>query len=174
MTKEKSPKESGDKADKTVMIEIPQGQFPVVLYANTFGLESLDGHKLVHFGLMMPPARLMAAWACVLEQKLIESSQDSWMKYLSEVEFPSHTEDTSFRCPPDRLTAGVPSVNIATLARTGEVGEIRFFAYSIGDLLDDRRSEKTGKIKGQPLAIIRLSLELQRQFIAAMYGDLIP
>ena len=56
MMKEKSPKESGGKADKTVMIEIPQGQFPVVLYANTFGLESLDGHKVVHFGLMLPPA----------------------------------------------------------------------------------------------------------------------
>ena len=170
MAKEKSPKESTEKPDKKVTIEIPQGQFPVVLYANTFGMESLDGHKLVHFGLMMPPARLMAAWACVFEGKLIESSQESWMKYLAEIEFPNHAADTSFRCPPERLTAGVPAVNIATLARTGEVGEIRLFAYSIGDLLDDRHAEKTGKIKGQPLAIIRLSLELQRQFIAAIYG----
>ena len=174
MTKEKPSKESAEKPDKKVTIEIPQGQFPVVLYANTFGLESLDGHKLVHFGLMMPPARLMAAWACVFEWKLIESSQEPWIKYLGEIEFPNQAGDTSFRCPPDRLTAGVPSVNIATLARTGEVGEIRLFAYSIGDLLEDRREGKTGKIKGQPLAIIRLSLELQRQFIAAIYSDLIP
>ncbi len=173
MAKEKPTKDLTEKPDKKVTIEIPQGQFPVVLYVNTFGLESLDGHKLVHFGLMMPPARLMAAWACVFEAKLIEISQESWMKYLADIEFPNRAEDTSFRCPPERLISGVPSVNIAALARTGEVGEIRLFTYSIGDLLDDRREDKTGKIKGQPLAIIRLPLELQRQFIAAIYADLI-
>ena len=53
MAKEKPTKDLTEKPDKKVTIEIPQGQFPVVLYANTFGLESLDGHKLVHFGLMM-------------------------------------------------------------------------------------------------------------------------
>ena len=173
MAKEKPLKQSTDRPDKKVTIEIPQGQFPVVMYANAFGLESVDGHKLVHFGLVMPPARLISAWACIIEGKLIESSKEPWMKYLAEVDFPNRAEDTTFRCPPERLCGSVPSVNLATLARTGESGEIRLFTYSIGDLLDDRREGKTGKIKGQPLAIIRLSLELQRQFITAIYADLI-
>jgi hypothetical protein len=43
----------------------------------------------------------------------------------------------------------------------------------MGDVLNDRREEKTGKIKGQPLAMIRLPLELQRQLIAAIYAELI-
>lgn len=96
------------------------------------------------------------------------------MKYLAEIEFPNHAEDTSFRCPSEKLVLGVPSANLAEMARSGDMAEIRLSAYSMGDLLNDRREGKTGKIKGQPLAMIRLPLELQRQFIAAMYGDLIP
>jgi hypothetical protein len=175
MAKEKPSKPLAEKPDKQVTIEIPQGQFPVVLYANVFGLESLDGHKLVHFGLMISPARLLlSAWACVFERKLIENSKESWMNYLAEVEFPSHAGDASFRCPPEKLAMGVASANLATLARADEVGEIRLFAYSIADLLDQRGEEKPGKIKGQPLALIRFPLELQRQLIAAIYQDLIP
>ena len=174
MAKEKPSKPLVGKPEKQVTIEIPQGQFPVALYANVFGLESLDGHKLMHFGLMIPPARLLSAWACVFERKLIENSKESWMKYLAEIEFPNHAGDTSFRCPLEKLTMGVPSANLATLARADDVGEIRLFAYSIADLLDQRREEKAGKIKGQPLALIRLPLELQRQLIAAIYQDLIP
>ena len=173
MAKEKLPKQP-EKSERKVTIEIPQAQFPTVLYANVFGLESVDGHKLVHFGLMLPPSRLMAGWACVFESALIENSRESWMKYLAECEFPSRDADTSFRCPSERLTLGVPSANLAELARTGDVAEIRLSVYSMGDVLNDRREGKTGKIKGQPLAMIRLPLELQRQLIAAIYGDLIP
>lgn len=174
MAKEKLPKQLPEKPDKKVTIEIPQGQFPTVFYANVFGMESVDGHKLVHFGLMMPPARLVSAWACVFEGALIENSKESWMKYLADIDFPNHAEDTGFRCPPEKLVLGIPSANLAELARSGDIAEIRLAVYSMGDVLNDRREGKTGKVKGQPLAMIRLPLELQRQLIAAIYGDLIP
>lgn len=174
MAKEKIPKSHPEKPDRKVMIEIPQGQFPTVLYANVFGIESVDGNKLVHFGLMVPPSRLMSAWACVFERALIENSKESWMKYLADIEFPNRAEDMSFRCPPEKLSLGVPTANLAELARAGDMAEIRLSVYSMGDVLSDRREAKTGKIKGQPLAMIRLPLELQRQLIAAIYGDLIP
>lgn len=174
MAKEKSPKQLAEKPDRKVTIEIPQGQFPAVLYANIFGIESVDGHKIVHFGLMMPPARLLSAWACVFEGTLIENSKESWLKYLAEIEFSDHAGDTSFRCPPEKLAMGVPSANLAELTRNGDMAEIRLSVYSMGDVLNDRREGKTGKIKGQPLAMIRLPLELQRQLIAAIYSDLIP
>lgn len=174
MAKDPSIKKPVEKTDKKVTIEIPQGQFPTVMYANVFGLESINGNKLVHFGLMMPPTRLMAAWACIFEGRLIESSKESWLKYLAEMEFPNHAADTSFRCPAERLLMGVPSANLAELARTGEMAEIRLCSYAMGDVLNDRREAKTGKVKGQPLAMIRLPVELQRQLIAAIYEDLIP
>lgn len=173
MAKEKPSKQLPAKPDRKVLIEIPQGQFPLHFYANVFGLESVDGHKLVHFGLMIPPTRLISAWACILEGQLIDHNKESWMKYLSDAEFPSSDGDTSFRCPPEKLISGVPSANIVQLARTGDVAEIRLAAYAMGDVLNDRREEKTGKIKGQPLAMIRLPLELQRQLIAAIYAELI-
>ncbi|MEQ1859736.1 MAG: hypothetical protein ABMA13_07365 [Chthoniobacteraceae bacterium] len=173
MAREKPQKPVAEKPDRKVTIELPQGQFPAVIYANVFGLESVDGHKLIHFGLMMPPSRLVSAWACVLEGPLIENSKESWMKYLAEIEFPDHAGDTSFRCPPERLILGVPSANLAELARSGDMAEIRLAVYAMGDVLNDRREGKTGKIKGQPLAMIRLPLELQRELIAAIYSDLL-
>lgn len=174
MAREKPPKQPTEKPDRKVTIELPQGQFPVVIYANTFGIESVDGHKLIHFGLMVPPSRLISAWACVFEGTLVENSKESWMKYLADIEFPDQLGDTSFRCPPEKLGRGVPSANLAEMARSGHMAEIRLSVFSMGDVLNDRREAKTGKIKGQPLAMVRLPLELQRQMIAAIYSDLIP
>ncbi len=173
MAKGKPTAEGLKKPKGEVGIDIPQGAYPTIIYANVVGVESVDGHKLLHFGFIMPPGRLMGAWACVLEGKLVELQKDNWLNYLSEVGFPERSDDSSFRCPPEKLLLGVAFANLAAWARTGEGAELRLYVYSIGDVVEDRRGENRGKVKGQAVGLVRLPLELQRQLIAAMYQDLI-
>lgn len=174
MAKEKLQREPAEKASKEVTVEVPQGEFAISFYANTFGIESLDANKLVHFGLVLPGERILASWACVLDARQLETNKTNWLKYLSEIDYPDRQTDYAFRCEPGSLAGGVPFSNLMTVSRTGDVAEYRFFAYLMGDVLDDRRTFKKGKVKGEAVAVVRSSLELQRQFIVAVYGDLLP
>jgi hypothetical protein len=151
-----------------VSIEIPQGEFPINFYANLFGIEEVDGLKMVHFGLQVN-SRPMGGWAVIFDPVLLDKSKESWLRYLSEVGYPEEESKITFRAP--RSERFVPYINVAGLSRTGVTAEIRLFSFCMGDVIEDRRSGHTGKVRGQPEAIVRCSLELQRQFIVALLGD---
>lgn len=144
-----------------------------MMYANTFGVEVVDGHKLIHFGLKMGPDRLLGTWACLIERRLIELEKDNWLRYLREVSFPQAVSAADFRCPPERLTC-VPLANLVTWCRSDELAELRLFNYAAADALEARRNE-TGEtvILGQGLALIRCTLDMQRQILETLYQDLL-
>lgn len=159
------------KIGRTIKIELPQGAFPFVMYANTFGIEVVDGHKLIHFGLELLPNRLLGAWACLLEGSLIEHEKDNWLNYLREISFPQSANSATFRCPPEKL-ACVPLSNLVTWCRSGELAEMRLFNYAAGYVLEGRRNgEGETTIKGQGLALIRCTLDMQRQLLETLYQE---
>lgn len=151
-------------------IELPQSQFPINIYASTFGIEDILGNKLVHFGFVIP-GRFLGSWACVFDCKAIEVNKEGWLRYLNEIGFPEKEESFDFRSPPSAMPTGVPYSNLIALSRTGELAEIRLYSFSMGDVVEDRRSLHTGKVTGQGVGIVRCSLDLQRQLIIAIYGE---
>ncbi len=165
---EKKPK------TKTITIELEQGRFPVVIYANRLGVEDVDGHKLVHFGFVMgtdKQERVLSAFACIFERVMLDGHRKSWLDYLTEVTLPAAESKWDWRAPVERLRE-VPLTNAVALSRSGDHAEIRCFNYSMGDTLAKVNELAANKIIGQSVALVRCPLELQRQLLVALYADL--
>ena len=152
------------KASASVDLLIDKPQFQVLFTFNRVGIEPLEtGDLLLHFGFVNGAGQ-MAAFAAVLEWVHCVQSLKSWSDYVEKIGGPKAESDDAFRVNPALLRSSfLPTVNFVNWNRTGEMGEIRLFAFSMTDLL---AASKTGeKIAVQPAALLRCSLEIQAQLL---------
>ena len=108
----------------------------------------------------------------------IKEEEANWLGYLKACGYPAAESPADFRVPPGKITA-VVCCNLMLLTRTGNSAEIRLLNYSMGDVVNISKAAaknpnaESPKVRAQPVALIRCSLDLQRQMIIAMYGDVI-
>lgn len=157
--------EKKKKKDQTVDLAVEQGKFPVLFTFNRFGIEPLDSDDLLlHFGLNNSAGQV-AAFALVLEQTHCILSLKSWSEYLEKVGAPKEEGDDSFRVTPSLLRRSfLPTANYTNWHRTGEMAEIRAFTFSMADVFQ-AATVTAQKVPAQSVALLRCSLELQRQLL---------
>ena len=165
MERKKEPK------TKTITITLPQGQFPVITYVNRCGVENVDGHKLVYFGFANEVDKresVLSVFACIFERPMLDLQRKSWLEYLRDIGYPAEEKKLDWQPPAERVH-GVTVVNAAALSRSGDYAEIRCFNYSMGDVLGKSNEVGEQAIAGQTIALVRCTLDMQRQFLAALF-----
>ena len=163
-------KKTSEKDFVQVRLELPQGRFDVVLYFNRFGIESLDGHKLVHFALETP-GKLAVSWSCFFESDMLAKQKEDWLRYATEVGLPETEAREAWK---PTMMAAAPISNFVAWSRRGDQAEIRCFNYSFGEIVVGSREKPKEQltVTTQGLALLRCSLESQRQLLLALYEDL--
>lgn len=158
------------KKAKQISIETTDGLSPVMIYANVFGVETFEDTKLLHFGCQLPKDRTFSEWACFIEKRLIVDHKADWLGYLQKSNFPAAAAEGEFRCTFGK-NDHVPIANVVLWSRSGEYAETRFMLFSLHDL-HLKNLGKLPTLKASPLAIIRSTIEMQRQLIEFLYREL--
>jgi len=163
-------KTPAQKATVEVKLELPQGRFEIVLYFNEFGIETLDGHKLVHFALQTASG-LSNSWSCIFESDMLAVYKEDWLRYALDVGLPD--AEIEHKWKPQTMNAA-PMTNFVAWSRRGVQAEIRCFNFSFGEI--SVKTKETPKaplaVTTQGLALLRCSLDIQRQLLLALYSDL--
>ena len=155
---------------RTVTISFPPASFATIIYANRCTVENLDGHKIVIFGFEHGSDRRPETYcvlACVFDRFMLEQQRQSWLSYLSEIGYPEPSTPMDWKPPVDQIKA-FPIINAAAFARTGDEAEIRCYNFAMGDVASPEILG-TQNILGQSVALVRCGLELQRNFLAALF-----
>jgi hypothetical protein len=168
---EKKPK------TKSITITLPQGNFPVVFYANRCGVEEEDGHKLVYFGFVRELDKIehaIGVFACIFEKQMLANQKIDWLAFLNEIGYPSDTRKLNWRPTPGSILS-VPLVNAAALARTDDNAEMRCYNFSAGDAAAMGKEIAGGPIVGQAIALLRCPADLLRHLLLALFdaGELL-
>jgi hypothetical protein len=156
------------KKPSQIKIDLPQAEFPVHFYATLAGIEWIDTHPLIHFGLFAS-SQILSCFAIMLEYEVLQVQKDNWGEYYGKIGGGEQQSDRdfSFRCPSTLLKTPVSMANVALWSRQNEVGEIRFYGFSHGDAFQ-AVPEKRSSISGQALALIRMPLPLHIQILASL------
>ena len=155
----------------TISFETPGGPFLKTIYFNRFGLESLGANKILYFGLMRADGQLLEGCTCVISDSYLNEMKSSWMEYLGKIgELPSDDVDFEWK-PPISKIDGVFFTNIAQVARSGNLGEFRFYSYSMGFVWDKRRTstEREEKVVPQPQGLLVSDLNLHIAIIVKLF-----
>lgn len=155
----------------TIVLDPPPGPFFKTMFFNRFGLESLGEHKLFHFGLMRAGGEALDTCTCVVPGSCLAELKSSWMDYLGKIgELPD--DDVNFTWKPSlSKNDGTFFTNVAQVARTGDLGEFRFYNYSMGFAWERRRvgGEATQKIVPQPQGLFVSDLKLHLAIIVKLF-----
>jgi hypothetical protein len=169
-----SQKPAKSKTERSVSVQLPSALFPVILYFNRCGVQDVEGHKMLHFGFVAKSSgeeELVAAYACLLEKSTISANREQWVKYLASIGLPENEDPMDWRVPYAKI-ASLPMANLATFSRADGESEFRFYNMSIGDAVTNRDAGDTTAILGQPLALLRCSVSLQRSILVSLYAEL--
>lgn len=125
--------------------------------------------KLVQFGLIVD-TDLVDGYACVLPNDTLEQNKRSLLDYLNRSGRPKESADGAWKGLTGECHAGV--ADIITMGHRGETAETGLFVFSLSAAT---RPQKAGganeQIMAQPLALLRSSHELQKQFIESLYAE---
>ena len=166
MEKTTPKEEKKTSKERKLSVSLAQAAFPVVFFANKFGIETISGEPLVHFGCVTENAGTLACFAAIFETEMLQKEKLTWGKFLGAIGGPSSSADSLFRCSSSRLST-VPMVNLVLWHRHGNSGEMRLYSISMGDIHESIRTAKD-VVQGQAVAIIRCSVEMQQQLMAAL------
>jgi hypothetical protein len=152
-----------------IFVTLEAERFAVNMFFNRFSVETLGRHRLIHFGLVVRN-ETMAQYSTVLEANAIQQSRSSMLDYLGTIGTVDESEPEKWR---PLLEGGTVNVsNVIHMSHSGDSAEVRFGVYSSGVALEHLK-KATGKVNlaGNPLALLRCDVELQKLLIIQLYSE---
>jgi hypothetical protein len=152
-----------------ILIRLPDKGFRKMMFFNRFRVEREDGFFIIHFGHMSSSGLLLDSYCTVLAPDALKNNRDSVLAYLNRIGQPKAAQP-----PWQGLVSGQRSdvADIIAMAGRQEVGETCFgvFPMFVGSRM--AASEAAGKtFDAEPQALLRSSLEVQRQLIVSLYAE---
>jgi hypothetical protein len=170
---DKSSKSKQAATPKTVQIaaEFPETGFKTVLFFNRFGVERLDDHYLLHFGLTTRAGDVLAAYSTLLTATFVTTNRDDWLNYLGRLgSAPEASADLMWRAPTMAKAGPVEVTNAVRLARSGSDAEIRCYFVSLVAVVDRQQNQTLASkpLIGQPIALLQCSAEQQQLLLLSL------
>jgi hypothetical protein len=161
---------SDTKETREVKLEVrlPKTGFPKTLYFNRFKMDRENGFCLIQFGLVPKSGLLIDHYSCVLPQATLTSNEKPLLGYLGRIG-PSTIKHEPLQGLPPGAKADV--VDIVSMAYQNDIAETCFYTFSMAAAARNKPSGDETEIEAQPLVLLRSTLELQKQFIRALYEE---
>lgn len=150
---------------RSITLAFPSGaRFPLVFPFNLCGVEKLDPWILLHLGLQTSAGVFDTIPVCV-DAYAIRPQVQAWTEYLIKIGGSlDDQQEATFRCAP--RAPGMPLLFVTSMlwSRNGDLGEIRCFYSSLGEINDALKDE--AEVNAHPLALLRSSREDQGILLA--------
>lgn len=162
MSKSEQPKEI------RLEIRLPQSGYAKTMLFNRFRVEREEGFCVVHFGLVSKGGLLLDYYSCVLPRRTLEENHGRLLDYLERIG-PAKEKLTAWQ---GAVAGQTPHVaDTVSMAFTGDTAETCFGVFSLVAAFVPRGVASDGLHEAQGLALLRSSLEMQKQLIRALYEE---
>ena len=143
--------------------------FPRTMLFNRVGTERLGSTLIFYFGLSDDDDNLRDAYACAVDEETIERHKEEILSYVARASTDAPAELPAWR-PKSSAVSRIDVANVMRVARIGGFAELRFYNFSIGDVLESRETGKTS-VSSAPVSLLRCGLELQRSLFLSLYSE---
>jgi hypothetical protein len=157
-------------AKREISVDLPETGFPVVLFFNKFGIERLESHFLVHFGLLTNEGDVIDSHSMLMTKAFVVNNREDWSNYLGQIgEPPDRSPDLTWRPARSRIKE-VQIINALRVARIGPDAELRSYYVSMASIIDEQKGLRLSKetIKAQPIALLQTTVEQQQLLLLAL------
>jgi hypothetical protein len=138
------------------------------MFFNRLRVEHEDGFCVLHFGLVSKAGLLLDHYTCVLPRQTLEHNQTPLLDYLGRIGSPKE-KTVAWQ---GVLTGQTPDVaDIINMAFRNDMAETCFCVFSLTAATRQRRAPAGDTLEAQALALLRSSVEMQKQLIAALYEE---
>lgn len=148
-------------------VGLPHTGFPKVMYFNRLHLEWSAGLCLVEFGLVLNSG-LLDSYSTVITKETAATNQASLLEYLGRIGTSPGDGGQDWKGA-GTLPRRIEAVDLITMAHRAETAETGLFVFSVAGMTAGAGSRPA--ITGQPLALLRSSVDLQRRLITGLYDD---
>jgi hypothetical protein len=100
---------------------------------------------------------------------MLANQKNDWLAFLREIGYPPNERKLDWKLPAGGLVPSVPLINMATLTRADDSGEMRCFNYSTGDAAALGKEFVGNAIIGQGIALLRFHADLLRHLLLALF-----
>lgn len=156
---------------KEIMLQVDLGPvgFPKTLFFNRFRIDRDEGFRLVQFGLVVA-SDLIDSYSCILSDLTLEQNKAAALGYVNKLS--STGEDVM---PWKGVTSGrnADLVDILAMSFRGDVSETALYMFSMCSVSRISPGETSSvTVPSQPMALLRSSTTLQKQFIEGLYNEI--
>jgi hypothetical protein len=159
-------KESKQLRESAVNIKLPRGAYPRCMFFNRFRIEKVEGICLMYFGLVVPSVGLADHYCCVIGEKALLERRESLIQYLDRMGR-SKDRPTPWQSSPMQIKTDV--ADVINMAHGEGVAEITLSFFSHWALNLAAKEETSPELEAHPVALLRSEIEIQKQFIEALY-----
>lgn len=163
MSKSEQPK------DTRVEIRLPQSGYAKLMYFNRLRVEHEHGFCILHFGLVSKAGLLLDYYTCVLPEQALQQNQKPLLDYLGRIGTPKEKSPVAWQSIPTGQAADV--ADIVSMAFRDDMAETCFCVFSLTAAALQRRTSAGASFEAQALALLRSTVEMQKQLIAALYEE---
>ena len=121
------------------------------------------------FGLVDEEDYVRDLFACAVDQATLDRQKEDLLTYIGRASSPTPIEVPRWR-PKVSTIGSVQVSNFIMAARSGNVAELRFFNYSVGDVVEAGRAGKT-EVRAFPVALLRCEDSLQQAMFLSLYTE---
>ena len=155
----------------TVHLRYPM-QYVFSGMANRFKLIREEGFTIAHFGLVGEASRLLDKISCVIPADTLITQKENLVQYSDKIGLPKK-KPLPWNPPEREITDAsfsIPVVDFIHLSNWDDAfAEICFWNYSRAQASEMATAKIGDGIMTHGVAMIRCDLELQRQFLVALY-----
>ena len=154
--------------EKTLQIKIPDGGYPRRLFFNRLQVQHDEEFCLIHFGLVSRDGILLDAYSCAISALTLAQNRDSLLSYKEHL----HGFDPSgvrlWQGGKNGLATDV--ADIITMSVNSNTAETCLSLFSM-TAASRYRSGPDAQPTAQAIALLRSSVEMQRQLIEELYAN---
>lgn len=153
------------KGEVTIKLSVPATGYPRRMFFNRFAIQRIGWHALTYFALVDDSGILRDIYACMFTRQTLKENKDSLGSYLGRIGSPKGAPPAW--SPPTQPMA----TDVATVINMGytEDAEIVLGIFAVVPAIQQAKiADKEIVVDG--VACLRCDLELQRQFVAALYA----
>lgn len=135
---------------------------------NRFSVEPMEGHLLLHFGLVGSQGFPYDVYSCSIDKQDLESNRDRMVKYLEKIGGAATGKQEKWT-PPLELRK-VEVIRFISMSSTGVSGEIGLLSFALTALMTPQTGSSAPKpVEPDALALLTCSIEMQKYVIAQLY-----
>ena len=159
----------GDQKEVRLEIRLPRTGYPRTMFFNRIRLEREPEFCVVHFGFVSDSRGAVDQFACVLPKEALKNNEKSLLDYLERIGQAEAKSPPAWQ--PVRRDGDIEVADIVGMAHRNDLAETCLYAFSMTAATRLKPGTSSHQVEAQPLILLRSTVELQKQLIAALYEE---